>query len=187
MSTYQRRRALRAYSGGMQRAGSNPDEGPTPEQRQDFANWVQDVVDSFGEPPKKWSVTKLAEKGGVHRNAIYDWIGMKAVPKRETVARFCRGLGIDFAEPAQLLGWGAGLPPLNDTVRLGAFIRRAKALAAEEGTSPARREDLLALIGMAEEARRSAASQRLSAEQTERRAKELLGTVLEAADESTDQ
>lgn len=96
MSSYLRRRALRAYPGYMQRARGSA-EGP-PQERLDFADWVKDVVDAFGEPPKKWSVTRIAREGGVHRNAIYDWMAAKVEPQRETVARFCKGLGLKYSE-----------------------------------------------------------------------------------------
>lgn len=147
MSSYLRRRALRSYDGNMQRAGSS-DEGPTQEQRQDFANWVEDVVNAFGEPPKKWSVTRIAEKGGVHRNAIYDWMGMKAVPKRETVARFCKGLGLTYAEPARLLGWNLEPGPAPKDPE--GFIRRVKAMAEHEDTPEEKRIILKARIAAAE-------------------------------------
>jgi DNA-binding phage protein len=148
MSSYLRRRARRAYPVSMQRAGGS-DEGPTLEQRQEFAHWVEDVVEAFGEPPKKWSVTKIAEKGGIHRNAIYDWIGARATPKRETVARFCRGLGLEFSEPARLLGWVEESEAPTD---LEAYIVRARAIASHPRTSEQRREVLNIRIRGAEEA-----------------------------------
>lgn len=148
MSTYLRRRAARAYSGGMQRA-RGIDEGPSMEQRQEFGQWVEDVVAAFTAPPKKWSVTRIAEKGNVHRNAIYDWISAKSVPKRETVARFCRGLGIGFAEPARILGWTEVPSELSD---LEGFVRRARALAAHPKTSPERRKTLESQIAVADAA-----------------------------------
>lgn len=147
MSSYLRRRARHAYPVRMQRAGGIED-GPTLEQRREFAKWVEDVVAAFGDPPKKWSVTKIAEKGGVHRNAIYDWMGVRAVPKRETVARFCRGLGLEYSEPARLLGWVDKPEPATD---LEGYILRARELANHPKTSERRREVLNIRIQVAEE------------------------------------
>jgi len=168
MSTYLRRRALRAYSDGMQRAGSNT-EGPTQEQRQAFADWVEDVVEAFAEPPKEWSVSRLADEANVHRNAIYGWLGMKTVPKRETVARFCRGLGLDYAEPARLLGWEEPAAPPKDPE---AFIRRARAMAEHEDTPEAERIVLLARI-------RAAEMHLKNAREEERRFEELMRGMFE--------
>jgi len=175
MSSYLRRRAARAYPVRMQRAGSNED-GPTLEQRQEFATWVNDVVEAFGEPPKKWSVTKIAEQGGVHRNAIYDWIGVKAVPKRETVARFCRGLGLNYEDPARLLGW-VDAPKLPTD--LEGFIRRARGVADHPRTSERRRAELNAQIQQAEVALQAARD-------IEKIAEERLKDALEEPEDAND-
>lgn len=160
MSTYLRRRALRSYADGMQRARGT-EEGPSQEQREAFGHWVEDVVAAFTDPPKKWSVTRIAEKGGVHRNAIYDWIGVKAAPKRETVARFCKGLGLEFAEPARILGW-TEVPRLpND---LEGFIRRARSLADHPKTTAERKRVLEARIEAAESTLRAAKEMERTAE-----------------------
>lgn len=153
--------------------------------RENFAIWVEDVL--AAQKAKGVSKVKIAELADLNRNTIDRWINKVKFPSPEALRKFCDAVGREYAEPARILGWDSGLPPLTNTARLGDFIRRARALAAEEGTSPARRETLEALIGIAEEARRSAANQRLSAEQTERRAEELLSTILDGSDTATDQ
>lgn len=175
MSSYLRRRAQRAYPVRMQRARGIED-GPTLEQRGEFAKWVEDVVEAFGEPPKKWSVTKIAEKGGVHRNAIYDWIGVKAVPKRETVARFCRGLGLEYKEPARLLGW---MDEPSLPTDLEGFIKRARGVAEHPKTSERRRNELNAQIQQAEIALQAARD-------IEKIAENQLKNVLEEPEDAND-
>lgn len=159
MPSYLRRRAVRAYAEGMQRARGSA-EGPS-QQQLDFADWVKDVVDAFGDPPKEWSVTRIAREAGVHRNAIYDWMGARAKPQRETVAKFCKGLGLDYDEPARLLGWNEAPSVPKD---LEGFIRRARALADHPGTSAERRRVLEARIEAAESTFRAAQEMEKTAE-----------------------
>lgn len=179
MSSYLRRRALRAYPGYMQRARGNP-EGQS-QERLDFADWVKDVVEAFGDPPKKWSVSRIAREGGVHRNALYDWMAAKVAPQRETVARFCKGLGLEYSEPAGLLGWiDSPSPAPRD---LEGFIRRARLLADHPRTSEERRRVLEARIKAAESTLRAAKEMERTAEELLR---EALGEQDTADEDATD-
>jgi len=144
-SSYARRRALRSYAGDMQRASSSP-TGPT-QQQLEFAAWVKDVVDSYTDPPRKWSVTRVAEAAGVHRNVIYDWLKARVAPQFDTVERFCKGLGVEFEEPARILGWAKSVPQTDDPER---YIRLAREIAEHPGTSAERRLALQAQIKMVE-------------------------------------
>lgn len=121
--------------------------------RELFAEWVQDVVDAYAEPPRKWSMSRLARESGVHRNNLYDWINQKAYPQAATLRRFCDGLGLDYTEPARLLGWADAAKP--DPHRASEeSIERAKKIAAHPKTSEERRRVLNERIENAEAALR---------------------------------
>jgi transcriptional regulator with XRE-family HTH domain len=166
-SSYARRRARHSYPVVMQRGRGT--DGPTPEQLE-FAKWVKDVVDAYGDPPRKWSLSRLSRESGVHRNNIYEWMNAKAYPQAETVKRFCDNLGLDPAEPARILGWHDGAPTAPRD--LEGFIRRARALADHPKTSEERRRVLEARIAAAEATLRAAKEMEKSAESLLREALE---------------
>ncbi|HEU4681125.1 MAG TPA: helix-turn-helix transcriptional regulator [Gemmatimonadales bacterium] len=176
-SSYARRRALRSYAGDMQRASGSP-TGPT-QQQLEFANWVKDVVDSYTDPPRKWSVTRVADAAGVHRNVIYAWLNAKVAPQFDTVERFCQGLGLDFEEPARILGWIKSVPQTDDPER---YIRLAREIAEHPGTSAARRAALEAQIKMVELTQR----RKQEAERDEREADVLLRKALDEIEDPSD-
>lgn len=174
-SSYARRRALRSYPGVMQRASGST--GPTEGQKA-FAVWLKDVVDSYAEPPRKWSFSQLARESGVHRNNLYDWLALRAFPQPPVLQRFCDNLGLPFAEPAQMLGWSDTdiPPPPRD---LEGFIRRARALADHPKTSDERRRVLEARIAAAEATLRAA-------QEMEKSAEALLREALEDPEDAND-
>jgi transcriptional regulator with XRE-family HTH domain len=142
--------------------------------QKNFSAWLQRVIDSKG--ISKRALSKLS---GVSRNDIDRWLKMETFPQPQTVRKFCDNLELDYAEPARLLGWNTGAEHSDDPAELGNFIRRAKMLAEHPGTSAERRQELEDRIAAAEQARQAAASSRLSAEQMERTAKELLRRVFD--------
>lgn len=160
-SSYARRRAARSYPVDMQRGRGNAD-GPT-QQQTAFAQWVKDVVDAFADPPRGWSLSRLARESGVHRNNIYGWMNATAFPQPETLQRFCDNLGLDYADPARVLGWSKeeAQPPSKD---LPGYLERARALAAHPKTSPERRRVLEAKIAEAEFRQRAAQDMEQTAE-----------------------
>lgn len=174
-SSYARRRAVRPYSVEMQRARGSED-GPTPEQLA-FGKWVKDVVDAYADPPRKWSLSRLAREAGVHRNNLYSWMNAKTYPQAETVRQFCEGLNLEYSEPARILGWSDQevQPAPKD---LPGFIDRAQRLADHPRTSPERRRALLSQIKVA----RSALT---AARDMERTAEDLLRQELENEDADT--
>lgn len=161
----------------MPHVGDSNTEAAT---RENFAKWVKDAL--LAQKAKGVSKVKVAELADLNRNTIDRWVNKEKFPSPEALRKFCDALKLEYAEPARILGWDSGLPPLTDAAKLGEFIRRARGLAAEEGTSERRRKTIEALIQIAEEARRSAASQRISAEQTEKRAEALLQQLLDEPD-----
>lgn len=171
----------RIYSEEMPHVGDSNTEAAT---RAAFAVWVEAALSA--QKAKGMSKVRVAELTGLNRNTIDRWINKEKFPSPEALRKFCDALDLEYAEPARILGWDSGLPSLTDTAKLGEFIRRARGLAEEEGTSERRRRTIEALIQIAEEARRSAASQRLSAEQTERRAEALLKEILEDDEDVSD-
>jgi transcriptional regulator with XRE-family HTH domain len=171
----------RIYAEGMPHVGDSNTEAAT---RENFAVWVEAVLSA--QKAKGVPKVKVAELADLNRNTIDRWINKEKFPSPEALRKFCDALDLEYAEPARILGWGSGLPSLTDTAKLGEFIRRARGLAEEEGTSEKRRRTIEALIQIAEEARRSAASQRLSAGQTERRAEALLKEILDEGEDATD-
>lgn len=167
-SSYARRRAARAYPGVMQRASGK--DGPSREQLE-FAVWVKDVVDAYAAPPRKWSFSQLARESKVHRNNIYDWLNAKAFPQSETLKRFCDNLGLDYAEPARIIGWSAPEKPEVFRDPEG-FIKRAREMAEHEDTPEEERIILLARIEAAE-------MHLKNARDSERRFEELMRGVFE--------
>lgn len=147
LPSYLRRQAERQYAWGMQ-----PERGRRRAQKR-FAEWLQDVIDTFAEPPYKWSMSRLARESGVHRNNIYDWLNMESYPQAVTLRRFCENLGLDYANPARILGWSEDQEEERHR-DLDGFIRRAKAEAAHPDTTEERRNVLKARIENAEASQR---------------------------------
>lgn len=147
LPSYLRRQAERQYAWGMQ-----PERGST-QARQRFAQWLQDVIDVFGEPPYRWSMSRLARESGIHRNNLYDWINMRSYPQAATLRRFCENLGLDYTHPARILGWAES--PTEERHRdIEGFIRRARAEAAHPDTTEERRRVLEERIENAEASQR---------------------------------
>jgi len=184
MHLSRRRARTRQYDGNMPHVRDTNDEARA---RALFSDWVQKVVQSFAE--KKVSKRQLGIKSGVNRNTIDRWIKMETFPEPESVRTFCDSLGLEYGEPARILGWSPApaevpAPSPDDT---GESIRRLREIAAHPGTSEARRRALETRIAAAEQARQAAATSRLNAEQMERTAEALLREALDEPENAGDQ
>jgi transcriptional regulator with XRE-family HTH domain len=152
--------------------------------RRNFAAWLQGVIDDY----KSRGVSKsaLARQSGINRNDIDRWLKRETAPRPHNLRKFCDNLGLDYAEPARILGWNREVDPPQDPAELGEFIRRAKQIADDPRTSQERRVVLLARIEAAEQARRAAASSRLAAAQMEKAAEAQLKEIMESPGESVE-
>lgn len=152
------------------------DSNSEAQARENFSVWLQGVLAI--ERAKGKSKSAVAVAVGMNRNDIDRWLKKETFPRAQSVRKFCDALGLDYSEPARILGWDSASGHSASPEQLTAKIQRAKAIAQHKGTSPERRRVLEARIAAAEEARRSAANQRLSAQQQERAAEALLREAL---------
>jgi transcriptional regulator with XRE-family HTH domain len=145
--------------------------------RAKFSEWIVAVL-AVQKAKYRRSKVKVADLTGVNRNTIDRWIDQKTFVSPEALRKFCDALKLDYSEPARILGWDSPAHSV-DADELAEEIRRAREIAAHPKTSARRRQVLEARIEQAENARRAAASSRLTAEQMERTAQGLLRDALD--------
>jgi len=110
--------------------------------RQNFATWLQGVLDDF--KARKISKSAVSRMSGVNRNDIDRWLNQETFPRAQTLRRFCDGLNLDYAEPARILGWSP--QPEDTTGSLEGKIRRARLILKSKSLSPERRAELTSLL-----------------------------------------
>jgi transcriptional regulator with XRE-family HTH domain len=103
--------------------------------RRNFATWLQGVLDDF--KVRKVSKSAVSRMSGVNRNDIDRWLNQESFPRPQTLRRFCDGLGLDYAEPARILGWSP--EPEETTGSLEGKIRRAKLILKSKSLTPEQR------------------------------------------------
>jgi hypothetical protein len=158
-----------------------PEQSPTGDQMR-VAKWFGCGVKN--KEDQGWSRSKIATEAGLSRKDFYRFLDPAQAPKSPrsaTIRRICSGLQIDYAEAAQKLGWGKDLliSDAPSTEELGERIRRTRELADHPKTSERRRRELMERVEAAEQALRTAATNRMTAAQIERTAAELLRPVFE--------
>lgn len=178
------RARTRQYPEGMPHVSDTDSEDRA---RRNFSAWLQRVIDDY----KSRGVSKsaLARQSGVNRNDVDRWLKRETFPLPRTVMKFCQNLGLDYSEPARILGWDTSAQAQPDPADAADYIARAKKLAAHPGTSHERRVVIEARIAAMELARRTAASSRLAArqaEEMERNAESLLREALEDPEGASD-
>jgi len=157
------------------------EQPPTRDQIR-VAEWFGGVVQD--KEDQGWSRSRIATEAGLSRKDFYRFLDPAQAPKSPrsaTIRRICKGLQIDYAEAAQKLGWGKDMliSDAPTTEELGERIRRTRALADDPKTSERRRRELMERVEAAEQALRTAATNRMTAAQIERTAAELLRPVFE--------
>jgi len=160
------------------------DRNTEAETRENFSRWVRRVL-AVEKVERQRSKVKVAEVTGINRNTIDRWINRETYPSAEVLRKFCDALKLDYSEPARILGWDAPVQPV-DADALAEEIQRARRIAEHPKTSERRRKVIEARIESAENARRAAASSRLTAEQMERTAQALLRDALEDPEDAND-
>lgn len=152
---------------------------PTPEQRR-VAAWFGEVVAE--KVDQGWSHRQIASKAKLSPKDFYRYIDPAQAPKSPraaTIRRICEGLNTSYAEAVKKLGWGTDAEHSPDPERRAAFIRRAREMAEHPDTSEEVRKDLLERIARAERLRRAAATSRLTADELDREAEDLLRDVFD--------
>lgn len=160
-----------------QASGPEPTPEPTAEQIR-VARWFGGVVDA--KVAEGWTHTKIAGKAKLSRKDFYRYLDPAQAPKSPraaTIRRICEGLDTSYADAVRELGWGNDAEHSPDPAQRAAFIRRARAMAEHEDTSDELRQELEERIARAERLLRAAATSRLSAEELDREAEELLRDV----------
>lgn len=137
--------------------------------RRNFADWLRRVIEQKG-----MSKRALSRESGISRNDLDRWLNMETFPQPRSVRKFCDNLGLDYAEPARILGWSTGAEHSPDPQERAQFIRRARAMADHPDTSEELRRELKERIARAERLTKAAATSRLSADELDREAEALL-------------
>jgi transcriptional regulator with XRE-family HTH domain len=110
--------------------------------RQNFATWLQGVLDDF--KSRKISKSAVSRMSGVNRNDIDRWLNQETFPRAQTLRRFCDGLGLDYAEPARILGWSP--QPEETTGSLEGKIRRSELILKSKSLTPEQRAKFQSML-----------------------------------------
>lgn len=131
-STFEQRKAARAYPKRVVHAGDTPE--PTPTQQR-LAKWWQGVVEA--KEAEGWSRSRISEKSGLSRKDLYRWLNPAEAPKNpkvETLQRICDGLGLQYADVSEALGWTnpVSMGDLEGKIKRARLILKSKSLSDQE-------------------------------------------------------
>jgi hypothetical protein len=137
----------------------------TPERAQGLADWVEAVFELF-KSRKGWSRSKVIEKSGVSRSAVYHWKDTSEngqFPEPPVLDRFCSNLYQELAsplldpsvpngilgrgKPAALAGARVDALVAQTPTALEGKIRRVKMILKGRSLSPAQRERYEGMLG----------------------------------------
>ena len=127
-STFEHRKAARAYPERVVHAGDTPE--PTPTQQR-LSKWWKGVVEA--KESEGWSRSRISEKSGLSRKDLYRWLNPAEAPKNpkvETLQRICDGLGLQYADVSEALGWTTpvSIGDLEGKIHRARLILRSKTL-----------------------------------------------------------
>lgn len=143
-TSYQRRTRAIPYHQGMSPGADT--HGP---RRAEFAAWLRAALAHI-ESERGWSVSRASRESGISRSQIYRWLDPEeAMPMPRKLTQFCDRLGLDFRQPARILGWSEG-DAGTDIQAHEAKIRRANLLIESPDTPAVAREKYRALLRSSE-------------------------------------
>lgn len=114
-----------------------------PTQRQfRLARWFKGVV--AAKQAEGMSRSEIAAAAGKSRKDFYRYLDPETIPKSprsETIRKICKGLKVDYAVPAAIMGWDVAEVEVGSLTDLEGKIRRLKWFLSKRTLTPEKRAE----------------------------------------------